>query len=260
MQTNKNYMTADGKYVINMNHALPRKGRIGKAMNINEFKMCVYNKLLTPVYEHCKSSGNNAHIREIEGFINDFSDGDVSNGMLASLFAYGINRRVNSFMSIIKDLNKINWTFDDLYVNHGIETLHDMPYIQITLGEFGGGGMIFYVYYDGIQFRAYIPTLGNVLDIKDKSMFECLPDVDATAGKYIYKELQDIFPEGFISDIMSDIDDTFSGDELSELDNFNEDQLTEFYENIFGHIYDEILIYPDEEACLQDFEARMVIK
>lgn len=190
------------KYIINKNVKLSNGGRTAKRITIDEFKDKMKN-----IWD--KYLGN------------DESSGKFS----ISNFVYRFCRKYkeNEFdllKKMIEDLSKVSFDCENLGCIGNVKKSGDLTYLTC----YGGGDwesmILFYLYWDGKYFRAYIPTYGNSFNRKTMAAF----------GNNDEEDIKFLRGEGFEG----------SDEELSDI--------------LHNHIK------YDEKLCFKDFKTRVKIK
>ena len=92
------------------------------------------------------------------------------------------------------------------------------------------------IYWDGNKFRAYVPTYGNPWNTKTKKALGEYPEKDA---KFILSQLDE---------------DTLNELEIEDINEIEDMYLEDVYSSL---VFD---IHYDREACIKDFESRIVVK
>lgn len=135
----------------NMDISLPKSGRKAPKLSIPEFqeKIQEFSKKISEVI------GNDEHN----------TDKKISPSKMV-YYITCLNARTNKTdkYPIIDDLNKIKHDWENNDSIGDIKITNGIPYIT---GDFGGdweSSILYFIYYDGKNFRGYIPTYGNTFD------------------------------------------------------------------------------------------------
>lgn len=143
-------------YNVNMDLALAKSGRTAPKISADEF------------FEHVKdyfiknnSSESDYDTEKIQAFIDDPKK-KADKKDLMYIIKQNAWKKEKSGNNIFKDLNKIKHDWENCdYIGDIRTTKSGIPYI---LGDFGGDWeepILFMVYWDGTEFRGYIPEHGN---------------------------------------------------------------------------------------------------
>jgi len=130
----------------NMDVDYPQNSRTAPKISIDEFTANmgkVYKK-------HCRKSDNP----------NKYDNKKITAGQFIGAMRYNSNAPKH----LKNDLNKIEHDEENFDIIGDIKTADGVPFIQ---GQFGGdweAAIFFVVYWDGKEFRGYIPTKGNAFD------------------------------------------------------------------------------------------------
>lgn len=135
-------------YAINMDVKLTDGGRTAKKINVKEFK-----EKMNKIWDKYLSNHRYAGKFSVDNFIYQFCRKSKEN-------EYELLRKM------IKDLSKVSFSDENLGSIGDIKTSGGLTYVTC----YGGGDwekpILFYVYWDGNNFRAYIPTYGNSFNRK----------------------------------------------------------------------------------------------
>ena len=143
-------------YNVNMDLALAKSGRTAPKISVDEF------------FEHVKdcyiknnSSKSDYDAEKIQAFIENPKKKADKNDLMY-IIRQNAWKKDKSGNNIFKDLNKIKHDWENCdYIGDIRTTKSGIPYI---LGNFGGDWeepILFIVYWDGKEFRGYIPEHGN---------------------------------------------------------------------------------------------------
>ena len=143
-------------YNVNMDLALAKSGRTAPKISVDEF------------FEHVKdyfiknnSSESDYDTEKIQAFIDDPKK-KADKKDLMYIIKQNAWKKEKAGNNIFKDLNKIKHDWENCdYIGDIRTTKSGIPYI---LGDFGGDWeepILFIVYWDGKEFRGYIPEHGN---------------------------------------------------------------------------------------------------
>lgn len=194
----------NGKYYINMDVNMPNGGRTAHKMSDAEF------------YEKIKELR-----KEILG--DKYENTDNKNRLLGT-FAEFRYKDGKSLSKLKDDLKKITHDLENCDVKGGLRHHDGLPYILMSAGGDWEFYIYFMIYYDGKNFRGYIPEHGNVYN---RDTMTAIGNDHEADRKFVYNNLKKY---------ISDEDD----DELA----------TRALRN---------LSYIDEEI-IEDFEKRVVVK
>lgn len=144
------------------------------------------------------------------------------------------------FKKIYKDISKVElyyeniglspWNNDELVISM---TKQGIPYITVYVVMDFGNPAEFFIYWDGKEFRAYVPFKGNLINLKTKNLlngdFDEIGDV-----RYI------------VNQILPEVSKLYSSDE-------------ELY-NDFWPVLDSNLLETNSDWMREDFESRLEVR
>ena len=157
--------------------------------------------------------------------------------------------------TINKDL-KVNMNIENMEADFEM-TSSGVPYLFIEAASDCSPWMVFMIYYDGKNLRAYIPTLGNPYNRKNKSML--WEDTEADI-KFLKAELGQEGLREAAKESRSDWYDEYGDEDYEDDDWSDEDDNDEDYddEDFFCEII-HTLQY-DRRSVIKDFETRLTVK
>ena len=124
---------------------------------------------------HAKSISAQDFEQKMKNIWYKYLTDDKYNGKFSiDNFVYRMCRSSNEYKELsklMKDLSKIQHNDENLGVSGKIKTSGKLTYLQCYGGGDWESPILFYIYWDGKNFRGYIPTYGNAFNRITKSAF-----------------------------------------------------------------------------------------
>ena len=137
------------KYSVNTDVKLSEGGRTAKRISVNDFK-----KKMNDIWDKYLGNDKYAGKFSVDNFIYRFCT------------KYKGNNGYDALKKMTDDLSKVSFDSENLGSIGDVKKSGDLTYVAC----YGGGDweipVLFYVYWDGKDFRAYIPTYGNSFNRK----------------------------------------------------------------------------------------------
>jgi hypothetical protein len=225
---------------INRNVKLKTGGRKATKISCDDFKTLLIESLWKTSMEHYKKHPCPGRLYALDD-INQWGKSDVAFTIMDIIMEDFDEDLIKSskFKKLGKDLSKIDLYFE----NAGIDgysgdkdeleikvTKSGIPYIIYYVSMDYGCEAYCFIYWDGKDFRGYVPLKGNLIDTKKKIL---LNQDDPSTARYILDQILPDIPKLYGPDQEEDLMDDFEV------------------------IYD--VVEPNLDWMIEDFESRLTV-
>lgn len=170
------------KYFVNLDVELPKGGRTSAKITPKEFE-----DKMREIWENHKEEKRFTLDNFVYTFLNQWT-----------------KDRPKSLDMVIKDISKIDYDTENMGAIGKIATSQGVTYLKCYAGGDWECPILFFLYWDGKQFRGYIPTYGNAFNRKLKRAFGNCDEEDVEFLKTQNLDVEDENLSSIISHISYD--------------------------------------------------------